>query len=114
MSERPASRSGRISSTPSALCSAPGPFGISLVWVKGLRTVPMGSRVIGIQESSLRKRVARGLDRERNDENADREGDRRERHWCPQRSHSQDKRREEKVHSGTDESPHRRRKRERR
>ena len=41
MSVRPASRSARISSTPSAVCTAVGPFGIELVSVCGLRTNPI-------------------------------------------------------------------------
>src|SRR5271166_6634962 len=45
MSVSPSLNAGRISSTPSVSCLAPSPFGISSVFLNGLRTNPIGCGV---------------------------------------------------------------------
>src|SRR5437868_4041477 len=53
MSVSPASNSGKILSTPSASCLAPGPLGTSFVFWYGLLTNPIGREVNILQNASL-------------------------------------------------------------
>src|SRR5215813_14811308 len=65
ISVSPASNSGRILSTPSASCFAPGPLGTSLVFLYGLLTNPIGRDVNMVDLSPLSTIGSRNLKAER-------------------------------------------------